>query len=108
MGSAADFAALGLAGGAGEGGAGEHAVLGGDPAAAGVAEPAGDTLLDGGVAEDAGVAGFDEDGAFGHRDVVGGEADGAESVGRAVVGAEELLGWGGYGHSGIIVVRFFS
>ena len=90
VGAAADFAALGLARGAGEGGAGEHAVLGGDPAAAGVAQPAGDALLDGGVAEDAGVAGFDEDGAFGGGDVAGGEADGAEGVGGAVVGAEEL------------------
>ena len=95
MGAAADLAALGFAGGAGEGGAGEHAVLGGDPAAAGVAQPAGDSLLDGGVAEDAGVAGFDEDGAFGHGDVVGSEADGAEGVGCALVGAEEL-GRGGY------------
>ncbi len=108
VGAAADLAAFGFAGGAGEGGAGEHAVLGGDPAAAGVAEPAGDALLDGGVAEDAGVAGFDEDGAFGHGDVVGGDADGAESVGGAIVGAEELRGRGGYGHSGIIEVRFFS
>ena len=107
VGAAADLAALGLAGGAGEGGAGEHAVLGGDPAAAGVAEPAGDALLDGGVAEDAGVAGFDEDGALGHGDVVGGDADGAEGVGGAVVGAEELRGGSGYGHSGIIEVRFF-
>jgi hypothetical protein len=40
----------------------------------------GDSLLDGGVAEDAGVAGFDEDGAFGHGDVVGGEADGTEKI----------------------------
>ena len=101
VGAAADFAALGLAGGAGEGGAGEHPVLGGDPATAGVAEPAGDALLDGGVTEDAGVAGFDEDGAFGGGDEVGGEADGAEGVGGAVVGAEELccgLGGSGGGH----------
>jgi hypothetical protein len=39
---------------------------------------------------------------------VGGDADGAEGVGRAVVGAEELLGGSGCGHSGIIEVRFFS
>ena len=96
VGAAADLAAFGLAGGAGEGGAGEHAVFGGDPAAAGVAEPAGDALLDGGIAEDAGVAGLHEDGAFGHCDVVGGDADGAEGVGCAVVGAEELGSGGGY------------
>ncbi len=66
-----------------------------------------DALLDGGVAEDAGVAGLHEDGAFGHGDVVGGDADGAEGVGGAVVGAEELRGGccSGYGHGGIIVVR---
>jgi hypothetical protein len=38
---------------------------------------------------------------------VGGDADGTESVGCSVVGAEELRGGGGYGHSGIIEVRFF-
>ena len=109
MGAAADLAAFALACGAGEGGSGEHAVLGGDPAAAGVAEPAGDALLDGGVAEDAGVAGLHEDGAFGHGDVVRGDADLAEGVGGAVVGAEELRGGcgGGYGHGGIIVAEFF-
>ena len=45
VGAAADLAAFGFARGAGEGGAGEHAVLGGDPAAAGVAHPAGDARL---------------------------------------------------------------
>ena len=100
MGAAADLAAFGLAGGAGEGGSGEHAVLGGDPAAAGVAEPAGDSLLDGGVAEDAGVAGLDEDGALGHGDVAGGDAGGAEGVCQAVVGTEEERG--GFGHQVII------
>jgi hypothetical protein len=108
--SAATYlAAFALACGAGEGGAGEHAVFGGDPAAAGVAKPAGDALLDGGVAEDAGVAGLHEDGAFGHGDVVWRDADGAEGAGGTVVGAEELGGgWcGGYRHEGIIVGRFF-
>jgi hypothetical protein len=65
-------------------------------------------LLDGGVAEDAGVAGLEQNGALSHRDIVGGDADGAESVGGTVVRTEELLGRGGYGHSGIIEVRFFS
>ncbi len=36
---------------------------------------------------------FDEDGAFGHGDEVRRDADGAEGVGGAVVGTEEL-GWG--------------
>ena len=106
MSAATDLAALALACGAGEGGAGEHAVLGGDPSSAGVAEPAGDALLDGGVAEDAGVARLHEDGAFGHGDVVRGDADGAEGVGGALVGAKELgRGCGGHRHEGIIVVR---
>ena len=35
-------------------------------------------------------------------DVIGGEAEGAEGVGGAVVGAEELGGGGGCGHLGII------
>jgi hypothetical protein len=39
---------------------------------------------------------------------VGGKADWAEGVGCALVGAEELGRGGGYGHSGIIEVRFFS
>jgi hypothetical protein len=42
VGATGDFAAFGFAGGAGEGGAGEHAVFGGDPAEAGVATPGGD------------------------------------------------------------------
>jgi hypothetical protein len=110
VGAAADFAALALAGGAGEGGAREHAVLGSDPAAAGVAEPARDALLDGGVAKDAGVAGLHEDGAFGHGNVVRSDADWAEGVGWAVVGAEDLGGGcgGGYRHGGIIVGWFFA
>ncbi len=70
---------------------GEHAVLGGDPAAAGVAQPAGDALLDGGVAEDAGVAGLDEHGAFGHDDEAGGEAGGAEGR-RRRAGRDETAG----------------
>ncbi len=90
VGAAADLAALGLAGGAGEGGAGEHTVLGGDPAAAGVAEPAGDAGFDGGVAEDAGVAGLDEDGALGGGDVAGRELEDAGLVCGAGVGTEEL------------------
>lgn len=105
VGAAADLAALAFARGAGEGGAGEHAVLCGDPAAAGVAEPAGDALLDGGVTEDAGVARLHEDGAFGRGDVVGGDSGGAEGIGGAMVGAEEeggcvRFGCEGNGHRG--------
>ena len=107
VGASADLAAFGLTWCAGEGGAGEHAVLGGDPAAAGVAEPAGNALFDCGVAEDTRVAVLDEDRAFGHGDEVWSDADGAEGVGVAVVGTEELGSGGNCGHSEIIDVRFF-
>ena len=69
-------------GGAGEGGAGKHAVFGGDPAAAGVAEPAGNASLDRGIAEDAGIAGFDEDGALGGA----GRSPGVRRMDRRSVG----------------------
>jgi hypothetical protein len=39
---------------------------------------------------------------------VRGDADGAEGVGCAVIGPEELRGGTGRGHSGIIEVRVFS
>lgn len=89
VGAATDFAAFGFARGAGEGGAWKHAVFGGDPAAAAVAEPDGNALLDGCVAEDPGVSDFDEDGALGHGGIAGGEADGAHLVRLAAGGAEE-------------------
>jgi hypothetical protein len=98
VGAASDFAALGLAWGSGEGGAGEHAVLRCYPAATGVTQPSRDAVFDGCVAEDAGVAGFYENGALGSYDVSRGEADGAECVGCAVAGTEEE-GGGGTGHS---------
>jgi hypothetical protein len=89
VGAASDLSALGFARGAGEGGAGEHAVFGCDPATTAVSQPCRDALFHCGVAEDAGVAEFDENGAFGCADVMRDEADGAERVGGAVAGAEE-------------------
>jgi hypothetical protein len=62
-------------------------------------------MLDGGVAEDAGVAGFDEYGAFCGGNKVWGEADGAESISGAVAWTEE--GRSGFGHQVIIVGRRF-
>ena len=111
--ASADLAALGLARGAGQGGAGKHSVLGGDPAAAGVAHPAGNAGLDSGVAQDAGVPGLDQDRTFGGGDEVWGEAHGAKGVGGSAIGTEELSGgwrrglsWGeSRGHSAIIVVQ---
>ena len=49
----------------------------------------GDGFFDRGGADDAGVADFDQDGAFGRGDEVGGEDDGAELVWRAIIGAIE-------------------
>ena len=92
VGASADLAALALARSAGESGAGEHPVFACDPSAAGVAQPGGNALLDGGVAQDAGVARFDQHGAFGGSDKIWSEADGAELVGGAVVGAEQSFG----------------
>ena len=92
--AAAELTPLGFARSAGEGGAGKHTVLGGDPTAAGVAHPAGNAGLDSSVAEDAGVACLDEHGTLGGGDEAGGEADGAESVGGAAIGPEDLAGCG--------------
>ena len=92
VGAAADLAAFALARGAGDGGAGQHGVLGRDPAAAGVAQPAGDALLDGGVGEHAGVAERDEDGAFGGLDEAGSEGEGAKLGGGPAAGTEERTG----------------
>src|SRR5258708_34667135 len=83
MSAAGDFAALRLARGPGESGSWKHAVFGGDPSAAAVAQPGGDALLDGGVAENAGVADRDKDGALSGGDVVGRQGDGAELAGSA-------------------------
>lgn len=100
VGAAADFAFFGLPRSAGEGGAREHAVFGGDPSAAAVAEPGGDALFDGGVAEDAGVSDLDEDGAFSNLDVAGGEAGGAHLGGLSAFAAEKS------GLSHRLIVRF--
>ena len=102
VGAAANLAAFALARGTGEGGARQHAVLGGDPAAAGVAEPAGDALLDGGVAEDARVADLDQDGALGGADEVWREGGGAQGVGGAIVWTEDGRRGGDRGHTLII------
>ena len=83
-----DGAAVGLAAVAafaGGGGAGEHAVLGGEPALAFAHEPGWNALFDDGGAEDAGLAEGDEDGAAGVLGEVALEGDGAEVGGAAVV-----------------------
>ncbi len=87
----ADLAAFALARGAGEGGPGKHAVLGGDPALAAATQPAGNRLLDGGVAEHASVAEFNQDRTFGSGDEVGCETDGAEGIGFPVAAAKDRI-----------------
>ena len=89
VGAARDFAALTLARGAGDSGAGQHGVFRGDPAAARVAQPGGNAGLDGGVAEDAGVAEGDEDRAFGGADKGGCERKRPELGGSAAITAVE-------------------
>lgn len=61
VGASADLAAYGFAVAPGVGGAGQHGVLGGDPAFAAALAPARDAFGDGGGAEDFGVAEGDED-----------------------------------------------
>ena len=97
VGTPADASALAFAGGAGDGGAGEHGVLCGDPAAAGIAQPAGNALLYGGAYQDAGVAESDKDRAFGGLDEAGGEGERAKLGFGAAAGAEE---GGGRVHKG--------
>ena len=80
----------------GQGGVGEHRILGGEPAALNLLllHPARDAFLDGHAADDARVAPLDERRAGGvGRDAVL-EAQRAQLVGRAAVGAQR-------GHSGL-------
>src|SRR5581483_3580350 len=87
VGAAADAARHGFAVAARVGGAGEHGVLGGDPAFAAALAPAGDALGDAGGAQDAGVSEGDEDGAFGVLAPAPLDGDRAELVGGAAVDA---------------------
>ena len=89
LGAAVDFAFGDVALFAGEGGVGEHGILGGDPTAGDVLffHPPGDGFVDGDAADDAGVAPFDEGGAGGVGSNVIEETDGAELVGGAAVDA---------------------
>lgn len=90
VGATADLAAFTLTCSAGEGGAGKHAILGGHPATPGVAQPAGYALFNGSIAEDASVAGLDQDRTLRHIDIVRSHADRAKGVSGAVVRPEEL------------------
>ena len=74
-----------------EGGAREHAVFARDPAFAAVAQEGGNRFFDRGGADDAGVADFDERGAFGGVDKVGEDGDRPKLIGGAVVGAKNHL-----------------
>src|SRR5437868_378647 len=112
MGAPTDLAAFGLARRAGERGAGQHRVLGGDPSAAGVAHPAGHAGFDRGIAKDTRIAGFDEDRALSGGNKADSEADRPQRIGSATVGPEDLGGsgkvtGGGYvqSHAAIIVVQ---
>ena len=84
MGASLDAALGGFAVGAVGRGAGEHAVLGGEPAADGLAV-LGDARGDGGGAEDHGLAGADEDASRGQDGEAGVEFHAAELIGGAAV-----------------------
>src|ERR1700757_540889 len=69
----------------------KHAVFARHPALAAVAEEGGDGLFDGSGADDAGVADFDERGAFGGVDEVREDGDGPDLVESTVIGTENHL-----------------
>ena len=79
-GAAALLAGRGLAAGALGGGARQHAVFGGDPAAALALEPGRQPLLQAGGHQHMGIAEFHETGAFGVFDHAALERDGAQFV----------------------------
>ena len=90
VGAAGGPAPARLALAAGGGGAGQHAVLGGDPALALALQERGHPLLDAHGADDLGVADLDEDRAFRVLGVAPGEGDRPELVGGAAVAAHLL------------------
>ena len=71
----------------GQRGARQHRVLRCDPAFAGVAQELGNRVLQCGSADDAGIAQFNQTGAFGGRDEVRHDVDRPHLFGRAIVGA---------------------
>lgn len=102
--AATDLPSLAFACGAGEGGAGKHAVLCGDPAPAGVAQPTGNSLFYGCVAEDARVADLDEGGPFSGADVVWNDGRSTKRVGGAMVWTKDGRGDRDRAHTAIIGV----
>src|SRR5271165_2530 len=76
---------------AGRGGAREHGVFGGDPAASAAAQKAGYGVLDGRGAQHACVADLDERRALGRHQVIGGDAHRAQLGGLPVVDSHEAL-----------------
>ena len=89
LGAAGLLAARRLAVAAGMGGARQHAVFGGDPAQAGVAQERRHAAFDAGGAQHLGVAHADQAGALGVAGEAGGERDGAQCVGGAAGWAHE-------------------
>ena len=89
VGAAAGASFADLARGSRQCGTGKHAVFAGDPTFAAVAQELRDGFFDRGGADYAGIADFDEGGAFGGVDVVGRDENGTELVGGTVVGAEK-------------------
>ena len=94
---AADLAALAFARRPCDGGAGQHGVLGRNPAAAGVAQPPGHTLFDGGAGEHPRVAQSDQNGALSRLDVARREGKGSKLVIVSTAGPKAGTGSSGRG-----------
>jgi len=89
LGAAALLAPGSLAVTAGVGGAGQHAVLGRDPALAAALLVAGHLFLHGSGAQHAGIAKFDQHRALGMDGVAPGDAHRAQLVGGTLAAADE-------------------
>jgi len=79
-----------LAGGAGDGGAREHGVLGGDPTGTLAAEEGRNAVVDRGGAEHAGMTDRDKHGALGRQKIISMEMNGAKLAGGAAIETRHL------------------
>jgi len=91
-GASVELAAVDVAGFSVVGGVGEHGILGGDPAAFDllILHPTGDVFLDGGGANDAGIAEGNENGSGGIRRDVWNKRNRAEFGNRASIGSVHM------------------
>ena len=88
VGPATDLAPLALPRSPGHGGARQHSVLRRHPAAAGVAQPAGDALLDGGIGQHPRIAQRDQNGTLGGLYIARREGKGSKFKRAAAAGTK--------------------